>query len=108
MNRSFRGKFLLSVKSSALLYQQIIIIQAIILAKDDATTKTIGAIESEIRSLKTDLSTFKGQVPSGLAQSAQRPSSRSNDISNSEVETFLAAITSENKNIEGRVLKKPV
>ena len=75
------------------------------MAKDDATTKTIGAIESEIRSLKTDLSTFKGQVPSGLAQSAQRPSSRSNDISNSEVETFLAAITSENKNIEGRVLK---
>ena len=76
------------------------------MAKDDATTKTIGAIESEIRSLKTDLSTFKGQVPSGLAQSAQRPSSRSNDISNSEVETFLAAITSENKNIEGRFLKK--
>ena len=97
-----------SIKSSASLYQQIILIQAIILAKDDATTKTIGAIESEIRSLKTDLSTFKGQVPSGLAQSAQRPSSRSNDISNSEVETFLAAITSENKNIEGRVLKKPV
>ena len=75
------------------------------MAKDDATTKTIGTIESEIRSLKTDLSAFKGQVPSGL-QSVQRPSSRSNsDISNSEVETFLAAITSENKNIEGIVVK---
>ena len=75
------------------------------MAKDDATTKTIATIESEIRSLKSDLSAFKGQVPTGL-QSAQRPSSRSNsDISNSEVETFLAAITSENKNIEGKVVK---